>query len=370
MTLKLSDFDYELPRELIAQYPAASRELSRMLVLDRSTGKILHTDFKDLPAYIRYSDILVLNDTKVINARLIGKRITGGKVEIFLLEDIGEGRFKALIRPSQRIKEGEEISFDNPELKARLLVKKTRENIVEFLSPSDDIDRVLKEVGTTPLPPYIRRKVELLDKERYQTVYARVEGATAAPTAGLHFTEEILRDIVSKGARLTYVTLHVNYGTFAPVKTEDIINHRMHSEDFELSQDAAIKINSVKAEGGRVLAVGTTSCRVLETCSVPVEGQGSRGKGYRVEAKERKTDLFIYPSYKFKMVDALLTNFHLPKSTLLLLVSAFAGDVSRGRYASADKSAFAGRELIFKAYREAIDKKYRFFSYGDCMLII
>ena len=360
--MKLSDFDYKLPQELIAQYPAPSRESSRMLVLERNTRKITHADFKDFSAYVKRNDIVVLNDTKVINARLIGRRATGGRVEIFLLETIGDNRFKVLIRPSGRIKESEEITFDNSRLKARLLTKRSTENVVEFSSTSNDIDRELKELGNIPLPPYIRRKTEPLDSERYQTVYAKKEGATAAPTAGLHFTEEILEDMASRGTRLSYVTLHVNYGTFAPVKTEKVVDHKMYSESFEVSMEAASKINDVKAEGGRVFAVGTTSCRVLETCAVKSAGAqehpstslgAGRSTSYKVEARKGKTDLFIYPGYRFKMVDALLTNFHFPKSTLLMLVCAFAG-----------------KELVFKAYEEAIERRYRFFSYGDCMLIL
>ena len=352
--MKLSDFDYKLPQELIAQYPAPSRESSRMLVLERNTRKITHADFKDFSAYVKRNDIVVLNDTKVINARLIGRRATGGRVEIFLLETIGDNRFKVLIRPSGRIKESEEITFDNSRLKARLLAKRSTENVVEFSSASNDIDRELKELGNIPLPPYIRRKTEPLDSERYQTVYAKKEGATAAPTAGLHFTEKILEDIASRGARLSYVTLHVNYGTFAPVKTEKVVDHKMHSESFEVSMEAASKINDAKSEDGRVFVVGTTSCRVLETCATKVtRSLGHQVTRYKVEARKGKTDLFIYPGYRFKMVDALLTNFHFPKSTLLMLVSAFAG-----------------RELILKAYAEAIRERYRFFSYGDCMLIV
>lgn len=364
--MKLSDFNYKLPQELIAQYPATPRGSSRMLVLNRSTGRIIHTVFKDFPRYIKPSNILVLNDTKVINARLFGRRTTGGKVEIFLIESLGGDRFKALIKPSRRIKEGEEIAFDNSKLKAHLLEKKIAGNIVKFLSLSNDIDINVKlnKLGTIPLPPYIKRKVELLDNERYQTIYAKKEGATASPTAGLHFTEEILKNVVSKGAELAYVTLHVNYGTFTPVKTEDIVNHKMHSESFELTQDSAIKINNARTKGGRIFVIGTTSCRVLETCAVNSESTRAQehpstslgvGKStsYRVEAGKGKTDLFIYPGYKFKIVDTLLTNFHFPKSTLLMLVCAFAG-----------------KELIFKAYEEAIVRKYRFFSYGDCMLIL
>lgn len=361
--MKLADFDYELPQELIAQYPAESREKSRMLVLDRTKGGVTHKNFEDFIDYINPGDILVLNNTRVINARLFGKRATGGKIEIFLLESVGGGRFKALIKPSKRIKEGEGIDFDNSKLKARLLKKKNAGNIIEFSPASIDIGKILDEVGTVPLPPYIRRKAGTIDDDRYQTIYAKVEGATAAPTAGLHFTEEILRDISSKGTKLAFVTLHVSYGTFAPVREENIVNHKMHSESFELTQSAADKINSAKKTGGRVFAVGTTSCRVLETCTVPSAvnslpsyakaSEGRQSTDHRLEPREGKTDLFIYPSYKFKIVDALLTNFHLPKSTLLMLVSAFAG-----------------QELILDAYREAIAKKYRFFSYGDCMLIL
>jgi S-adenosylmethionine:tRNA ribosyltransferase-isomerase len=353
--MKLSDFDYELPKELIAQYPADPRGSSRMLVLNRSAGKIIHTVFKNFPRYIKPSDILIPNDTKVVNARLFGRRATGGKLEIFLIESLGGDRFKALIKPSGRIKEGEEIAFDNSKLKAHLLEKKTAGNIIKFLSPSNDsgINVKLNKLGTIPLPPYIKRKVELLDNERYQTIYAKKEGATASPTAGLHFTEEILKDVVSKGAELAYVTLHVNYGTFAPVKTEDIVNHKMHCESFELTQGSATKINNARTKGGRVFAIGTTSCRVLETCAGKTTVDSPQSTDYEVEAKKGKTDLFIYPGYKFKIVDTLLTNFHFPKSTLLMLVCAFAG-----------------KELIFKAYEEAIVRKYRFFSYGDCMLIL
>lgn len=354
--MKLSDFDYKLPQGLIAQYPAASRELSRMLVLNRTTGEITHTDFRDFSNYVNSNDVVVLNNTKVINARLFGRRVTGGKVEIFLISSLGEGRYKALIKPSARVSVGEEIAFGISSLKARLLVKNAAWNTIEFISASDgvDISRELDRLGNIPLPPYIKRKAEPLDNERYQTVYAEKGGATASPTAGLHFTNTILDDIANNGTQLAYVTLHVNYGTFAPVKTEVIEEHKMYSEDFELTKDACEKINRVKTSSGRVLAVGTTTCRVLETCAVQVTRSPSHHvTRYKVEPKKGKTDLFVYPGYKFKIVDAMLTNFHFPKSTLLMLVCAFAG-----------------RELIFKAYEEAIVRKYRFFSYGDCMLII
>jgi len=341
---KLSDFDYELPRDLIAQHPARPRGSSRMLVLDRKTGGISHRRFKDFSSYIKKDDILVLNDTKVVNARLTGKRASGGKAEVFLVEKLGESRFKALIKPSARINEGDEITFGGFGLRARLLTKKPGNNIVEFSPAPDDTAEKLEKSGEVPLPPYIKRGTEPSDSKGYQTVYAAKKGATAAPTAGLHFTKDILREIESKSGRLAYLTLHVNYGTFAPVKSEDIESHKMHSERFELTEDTAEKINDAREKGGRLFAVGTTSCRVLETCAV---------SGGRVETRRGETDLFIYPPYKFKIADALLTNFHFPKSTLLMLVSAFAG-----------------KELIFKAYREAVAGKYRFFSYGDCMLIL
>ncbi|MDD5679768.1 MAG: tRNA preQ1(34) S-adenosylmethionine ribosyltransferase-isomerase QueA [Candidatus Omnitrophica bacterium] len=341
--MRLSDFDYALPKELIAQYPAEARDASRMLVLDRKTGKIMHKKFLDFPGYIKKEDILVLNDTKVMNVRLVGRRVTGGRTEIFLTEKIQNRIFKALLKPSARIRERDEVIFDDSELKARIIAKKEANNIVEFIYPGRDIDKELARIGCVPLPPYVKRVAETIDGERYQTVYAKEEGATAAPTAGLHFTNELLDKVRSQGAGVAHVTLHVNYGTFAPVKTGDITKHKMHSEEFKLEKSEADSINNVKENGGRVFAVGTTSVRVLETCAVDS----------KVEARSGKTDIFIYPPYEFKITDALLTNFHFPKSTLLMLVSAFAG-----------------RELILKAYEEAIRERYRFFSYGDCMLII
>ncbi len=360
--MRLSDFDYDLPRELIAQYPAETRESSRMLVLDRATGGIRHERFSDLEKYVGPRDVIVLNDTRVIKARLFGNRATGGRIELFFLGTAEKGRFKALIRPSKKVREGEEIYFGDFGLKAKLIAKKPGGSILEFSPATVDIEKLLAEAGSVPLPPYIKRDQEPVDEERYQTVYAKVPGATAAPTAGLHFTDEVLSAIESKGARIARVTLHVSYGTFAPVKSEDVAGHRMHSEAFNLTGDTAAVINSVKAGGGRVVAVGTTSCRVLETCAVSqvdsrrstLLRQGFGGQAVdRVEGEDGNTDLFIYPGYKFKIVDALLTNFHLPRSTLLMLVSAFAG-----------------RESILKAYKEAVERKYRFYSYGDCMLII
>jgi len=345
--MKLSDFNYELPKELIAQYPASPRDSSRLLVLERKSGKIIHTGFRNIASYINSSDLLVLNNTKVIKARLTGKRRTGGRAELLLLGELGGGRFSALIKPSGRTKEGDEIIFPASDLKARVIRKQKGGSIVEFSRPSRGLYKELGRLGALPLPPYIKREAEALDDTRYQTVYARVAGAAAAPTAGLHFTEEALRGIESKGADTAHVTLHVSYGTFAPVRTERIEDHKMHYESFRLSKEAAEKINGRRMRGGRIFAVGTTSCRVMESCAA------ENVRGYAVKAGEGRTNLFIYPSYRFKMTDALLTNFHFPLSTLLMLVSAFAG-----------------KELIFKAYREAIERRYRFFSYGDCMLIL
>jgi S-adenosylmethionine:tRNA ribosyltransferase-isomerase len=323
--LKLSDFDYKLPQELIAQYPLGERDSCRLMILERKSRSIAHKNFKDITAYINRGDCLVANDTKVIPARLFGRRKSGGRVEIFLVEKKNPV-CEALIRPSARVKEGEKIILESGD-EAEIMNKAGVGRFVKFTRPVDDI---IAEIGHTPLPPYISRSDAESDKTNYQTIYGVKEGATASPTAGLHFSETVLKAIEAKSTQTLFVTLHVSYGTFAPVKTEDIVNHRMHSENFELN----------------IFAVGTTSCRVLETCAV-------QGAGYRVEARRGETDLFIYPPYEFKMTDALLTNFHLPKSTLLLLVSAFAG-----------------KDLIFKAYKEAIAEKYRFFSYGDCMLII
>ncbi|MCX5680040.1 MAG: tRNA preQ1(34) S-adenosylmethionine ribosyltransferase-isomerase QueA [Candidatus Omnitrophica bacterium] len=340
--MKLSDFDYVLPKELIAQEPLKERSKCRLMVLDRTKYTIEHKTFEDIVSYIRPEDLLVLNDTKVIPARLFGKRSTGGKVEIFLIEK-KEPTCEALVRPSGRIKEGEKITLESG-IEAEVLGWGEVGRFVRFDRP---IDEVL-EFGHVPLPPYINRLDVPEDKSSYQTVYADREGATASPTAGLHFTRELLVRIASCGARIEYVTLHTNYGTFAPVKTEEVENHKMHKESFELSVKTVDEIMKTKETGGKVFAVGTTSTRVLESCSTLL-------KTYNLQltAKSGDTDIFIYPGFKFKVVDHLITNFHLPKSTLMLLVSAFAG-----------------REFIFEAYRKAVEEKYRFFSYGDTMLIL
>lgn len=335
--MKLSDFDYTLPKEFIAQYPAGQREKCRLMVLDRATGRIAHRTFEDLLNYLRSGDCLVLNDTKVMSARLFGKRATGGKVEIFLLHmPEGDGPVEALVRPSGRLKEGEKIELESGDT-AEVL---GQGEIGRFVRFSRSVSAIIGGSGHVPLPPYIDRPDEPSDRHDYQTVYAGKEGATASPTAGLHFTKALLDRITSLGVRIAYVTLHTNYGTFAPVKSEAVEEHKMHKEHFEIPAEAIEAIESTKNGGGKVFAVGTTSARSLEYW-----------------AKEGKTkgdnDLFIYPGFKFKVVDHLITNFHLPKSTLLLLVSAFAG-----------------REFVLDAYHQAIAAGYRFFSYGDAMLIL
>ena len=332
--MKLSEFDYTLPKELIAQYPIAQRDKCRLMVLDRETQTIAHKTFEDIIGYFNKGDLLVLNNTKVIPARLFGKRKSGGKVELFLLEKKNP-TCEALVRPAARIKEGERIVLESGD-EVEVLGRGEAGRFVKFTRP---LDEILQEIGHVPLPPYIDRDDEESDKNNYQTVYGDKEGATACPTAGLHFTEELLNRAADNGVLVTYVTLHTNYGTFAPIKTDDVESHKMHREYFEFPAETAEAITKTKKAGGRVFAVGTTTTRVLEYCA------GKASSGY--------TDMFIYPGYEFKIVDCMITNFHLPKSTLMLLVSAFAG-----------------KDFIFEAYRKAIGEKYRFFSYGDGMLIL
>ncbi len=336
--MKLSEFQYELPPELIAQRPLKERDAVRLLVVQRGTGGIEEKVFRDIIVYLMEGDCLVLNDTRVLPVRLLGKRKTGGKVEIFLLDPFSEHP-SALIRPSARVKEGEVIVLENA-AEIEVLGEAFPGRNVRFIST---IDKIM-EKGHVPLPPYIDRPDDAGDITDYQTVYARKSGATASPTAGLHFTRGLLTELERKGITVAYVTLHTSYGTFAPVSSCDIENHVMHSEAFEITNDAAETINKAKSSGGRIIAVGTTSARVLETAAV------SRGV---VSPRCGKTNLFIYPGYSFKMIDGLITNFHLPGSTLLMLVSAFAG-----------------KDLIFRAYGAAIEKRFRFFSYGDAMLIL
>jgi len=371
--MKLDDFDYRFPKELIAQYPLPGRDSSRLLVLKKSTHEIEHRTFSQIGDYLRDGDTLVLNDTQVIPARLRGRREgSSGSIEVLLLERLGESSWKALVKPARRAKPGTKLRFDHG-LQAEVTdIGQAGEREVRF-NFKGDISSALGDLAEIPLPPYIKRPPIPLDLERYQTVYARKKGAVAAPTAGLHFTKGLLSKLSSKGIKLSFLTLHVNYATFRPVIETDITKHRMHSEYFELSPETADVIDQAKKNRKQIVAVGTTSCRVLESVANgvrrPSKSSGSlescrassRGSGSGVRpdpspvVKPMKgwTDLFIYPPYEFKVVDMLLTNFHLPRTTLLMLVSAFCG-----------------RELLLRAYQEAIERRYRFFSYGDAMLII
>lgn len=349
--LLLSDYDYNLPEELIAQLPSDKRENARMMVLDKQAKTIEHKHFYDIVDYIDDNCILVLNNTKVLPARLYGvKEETGAKIEVFLLKSLSENGhlWDVLVKPSKRVKEGTVVKISD-DLSVQIKERKedAGEWVVELMCDGNVLD-VLHKNGHIPLPPYIERKMadedlNKLDFERYQTVYAKDEGSVAAPTAGLHFTTEILEKLQAKGVELVYVTLNVGMGTFRPVKCENVLEHKMHSESFEVTEEAAEKINKAKQAGKKVVAVGTTSVRTLETVY----------KKYgEIRACKDSSELFIYPPYKFGVVDELITNFHLPKSTLLMLVSAFEG-----------------KDFIFKAYQEAIANKYKFFSYGDCMLL-
>lgn len=342
-----SDFDYNLPEELIAQTPCQKRSESRMMVLDKDLGKINHKHFFDIVDFLDENDVLVLNNTKVIPARLFGQKLTGAKVEAFLLKDLGNNKWEALLKPSKRINAGNVIKV-SPELgvKAIELIEGGKW-LIELLCKGN-AGEILTKVGNVPLPPYIERKlsdeeIKKLDFERYQTVFAQKEGSVAAPTAGLHFTKEILERLEKKGVKIAYITLDVGLGTFRPVKSENILEHKMDNESFEITTEAANIINEAKSKKKNIVAVGTTCVRTLETV---FEKYGE------IRACKDSSRLFIYPPYEFKVVDKLLTNFHLPKSTLLMLTSAFAG-----------------REFILDAYKNAIAQKYRFYSYGDCMFI-
>lgn len=339
----VQDFDYTLPEELIAQTPLKDRDKSRLLVYDRKTKEIQHRIFSDIVEYIRPEDCLVLNNTRVLPARLLGKKSgTGGSVEMVLLKDLGDNQWEVLVNPGRRVKEGCIVEFGDGLLKAHV-IKRTEEGnrLVQF-EYQGIWQEVLDKVGIMPLPPYIHATLE--DKERYQTVYSKINGSAAAPTAGLHFTKELLEAIAQKGTEIAYLTLHVGLGTFRPVKEETVQDHKMHTEYYAVDEETAEKINARRRAGGRIIAVGTTSCRVLETVTT------SDGV---VHAGEGETGIFIYPGYTFKAVDALITNFHLPKSTLLMLISAFAG-----------------REEVLRFYEEAIAEKYRFFSFGDACLLL
>lgn len=341
--MRTQEFDYYLPPELIAQQPVEPRDAARLMVLDRQTGEITETVFREIISFLEPRDLLVLNDTRVRPARLIGrKQDTGGVAEVLLLEPRGNDYWEALVKPGRRLKPGTVIEFGaQGELAAEIIdYTPSKGRIIRFVY-TGDFDRLLHTLGEVPLPPYIHE--ELADKERYQTVYSRQEGSAAAPTAGLHFTRELLAELGQHGIKMATVTLHVGLGTFRPVETEHVEEHRMHAEFYSVSPEAAALINQAKAEGGRVIAVGTTSTRVLESVAT-TDGEASPGSGW--------TDIFIYPGYTFKVVDALITNFHLPRSSLLMLVSAFAG-----------------RERILTAYNEAVRRRFRFFSFGDAMFI-
>lgn len=340
--MRTADFYYDLPEELIAQDPLLDRSSSRLMHLDKKTGEIQHTDFKHIVKYLKPGDCLVINDTRVIPARLYGSKIgTDAGIEILLLKRKENNIWETLVKPGKKAKPGTKISFGDGLLIGEVLdIVEEGNRLIQF-TYDGIFEEILDQLGEMPLPPYITHKLQ--DKERYQTVYAKNEGSAAAPTAGLHFTKELLQQIQDIGVNIAHVTLHVGLGTFRPVKVDDVENHHMHSEFYVVEEDQAKLINDTKKNGGRVISVGTTSCRTLESATDE--------KGI-LQAKSGWTEIFIYPGYKFKMIDALITNFHLPESTLLMLVSALAG-----------------KEHIMKAYEEAVKERYRFFSFGDAMLI-
>ncbi len=341
--MEVEEFNYELPEELIAQTPLEKRDSSRLMVLNKKTGEVEHKVFSDILSYLQEGDTLVLNDTKVLPARLIGvKEETGAVIEVLLLKNLNQDNWECLVKPARRVKVGTIISFGDGKLKMKCILEK-EEGIRHFeLLYSGILLEILEELGTMPLPPYIHEKLQ--DQSRYQTVYAREVGSSAAPTAGLHFTKELLEEIKKKGVAVEFITLHVGLGTFRPVSVEKIEDHKMHSEYYQMSKEVADVLNSTKKRGGRIIAVGTTSTRTLETIA-SLYGEFQECSGW--------TNIFIYPGYQFKAIDCLITNFHLPKSTLVMLVSALAG-----------------KENILNAYRIAVEEKYRFFSFGDAMLIL
>lgn len=348
--MHINDFDYELPEELIAQKPADKRDASRLLVVHRETGETEHRHFYDILEYLNEGDCLVLNNSKVLPARLYGiKDGTGAKVEFLLIKRIDGDHWETMVRPGKRLKPGDSVMFsEDPLLKADIVdYGNDGTRIVEFSYDGIFMER-LEEIGSMPLPPYIERQSENEDRDRYQTVYCREEGSVAAPTAGLHFTEELLEKARAKGVELAYVTLHVGIGTFRPVKCENIEDHSMHFEEYHIDEETADIINRAKAEGRRVISVGTTSTRTVESAAYFDEEKGC----WQVRSGENSTGIFIYPGYEFRIIDSLITNFHLPKSTLLMLISALYD-----------------REKILEVYQEAIRERYRFFSYGDAMFI-
>ena len=341
--MDVKDFDYELPEELIAQTPLADRPSSRLLVLDKDTGAVRHTQFREILHYLRAGDCLVLNNTRVLPARLFGRREdSGAAIEFLLLNQKEDDVWEIIVRPGKKARPGHRVVFGDGKLTAEILdVVNDGNRLVKF-SYNGIFHEILDELGEMPLPPYIHEK--LADRERYQTVYSKVDGSAAAPTAGLHFDRELLDEVRQMGVELAFVTLHVGLGTFRPVKVETIENHKMHSEFYVVDEATARTINRARERGGRIICVGTTSTRVLETLA-DEQGSMCAGSGW--------TDIFIYPGYRFRMVDALITNFHLPQSTLVMLVSALAG-----------------REHVLEAYRQAVQERYRFFSFGDAMLIL
>ncbi len=340
--MKTSDFYYDLPHELIAQTPLKERQKSRMMVLNKTTGEIKHEHFENIVEYINKGDTIVLNDTKVLPARLFGhRRDKEEMIEVLLLKQREGDIWQTLVKPGKKLQIGTEIIFDEKLLKAKVIdILEDGQRVIEF-SYNGIFNEILDKLGTMPLPPYITEKLD--DKDRYQTVYSKHLGSAAAPTAGLHFTKDILKKLEEKGVNIVYVTLHVGLGTFRPVKVDDVESHEMHSEYFVITKEACDVINETKKRGNKVYSVGTTSCRVLESAT---------DENGIIHEMAKETKIFIYPGYKFKMIDALLTNFHLPESTLIMLVSALAG-----------------KDHIMNAYNEAVKEKYRFFSFGDCMLI-
>lgn len=344
--MDVSLYDYHLPKELIAQTPAEKRDASRLMVVDRKTSQIRHAKFTNILDYLNPGDVLVLNDSRVRPARLIGvKEETGAKIELLLLNPLGNDRWEALVRPAKRVKQGTVIQFGEGRLKA--VAQEQTEvaggRVFALQYEEEDLEKLFEQLGQMPLPPYIHEQLD--DPERYQTVFSRVVGSAAAPTAGLHFTEELLAQIREKGVKVVFITLHVGLGTFRPVTAKRIEDHQMHAEYYEISGETAREINAAKQRGNKVVAVGTTCVRTLETVYRKLNGEIKKDQGW--------TDIFIYPGFQFGVVDGLLTNFHLPQSTLLMLVSAFAS-----------------RELILSAYEEAVNQRYRFFSFGDAMLIL
>lgn len=343
--MHISEFDYELPEELIAQTPLERRDASRMLVVDRDPGAWSDREFAQLPEYVRENDVLVINNTRVFPARLIGRReVSGGRVEVLLVHELEPNIWEALVRPGSRLRQGARIEFGDSRLFGELLDAPGNKMRRLRFDCREPWNVVLQDLGETPLPPYIRRPPRPEDRERYQTLFARESGAIAAPTAGLHFTPRIIDQALDRGAHVAEITLHVGYGTFEPVRVDNIEQHGVAPEQFEITREAAEAINEARARGGRVIAVGTTTTRALEAATDPAG---------RLEPVRKRAELTIVPGYKFRITDALLTNFHLPRSSLLLLVSAFAG-----------------ADLLLQAYRHAVERRYRFYSYGDCMLLI